>query len=246
MLSALAWLRDRFLGNDTQQHGEMQGEIIEDSYFVDDQSDLTGTTSFSSLTHVWDRDPHAALQVIRIQKIQRILADHGLPPEIIRYIIRLAEEARVLSVTRAETKSYTDDANECYLRTPPLMSHLMQNFLMRISVDIDSHDQGWSNEPNRSWIGTYQGSYTWWEIALERQNQQGEYIEVAREHLTHNIHASREFRRHTLDLTLPDTLTSLAQPNDVLSLWARTQFAGWVNIVRYARISVWIDWDAIG
>lgn len=195
-------------------------------------------------THVWDRDPHAALQVLRFRELQRALSEKGMPPELVRHILLLADEARMLSVTRAETMVYTDDADECYLRTPPIPSKLRHNFIRRIVVDIDSHDQGWSGERNRSWLGTYQGSYTWWELSLDRRNEQGEWEEVHRTHLTHNIHASREFRRHTLEFRADDPIAFDAQPGDRLSVWARTQFAAWVNIVRYARISVWLDWDA--
>lgn len=195
-------------------------------------------------THVWDRDPHAALQVQRYRELQYVLSEKGMPPELVRHILLLADEARMLSVTRAETMVYTDDANECYLRTPPIPSKLRHHFLRRIVVDIDSHDQGWSGERNRSWLGTYQGSYTWWELTLERRNEQGEWEEVHRTHLTHNIHASREFRRHTLEFHMDDSIALDAQPDDRLCVYARTQFAAWVNIVRYARISIWLDWDA--
>ncbi|WFD01393.1 hypothetical protein MOBT1_000056 [Malassezia obtusa] len=234
MLGVVEWLRALLAG-------EAPHEPTNDTDLVTDHDEARAPDHPGQ---VWDRDPHAALQVIRYRKVQRLISERGLPPELVRHILLLAEEARTLSASRAETMVYTDDANECYLRTPPLPSKLLRHFLLRVVVDIDSHDQGWSSDPNRSWLGTYQGSYTWWELSLDRQGADGEWAEVHRVHLTHNIHASHDFRRHTLTFTAEDPVVSDAQPGDVLSLWARTQFMAWVNIVRYARISVWIDWEA--
>lgn len=251
MLAVLAWLRTQLERTWTPRTAENLAETTPAPSPPTTPSDTASEPAEASdrcpdaSIHVWDRDTHLPLQAIRFRKLQHILAQRGLPPELVRYVLLLAEEARMLCVSRADYTLYGNNTNARYLRTPPLPSKLMHHFLLRVVVDIDSHDQGWSSDPHEEWRGTYQGSWTWWELSLDRpRHDEDGYFEVHRVHLTHNLHASRDFRRHTLTFRRHDPIAWDAQPGDVLSLWARTQYPGWTNFVRYARISVWMDWDA--
>lgn len=269
MLSIAGWLRGLLLGSDAAREQRDNDTHTQFPFLFEDvpPPENRGT---GGAAYVWDRDPHMALQVERHRALQEILSHKGLPPELVCYILVLSDDARMLSVTRAEDQVYTNDANVCHLQTPPLPSKLVRHFVARIVVDTDSHDQGWSSDPMREWIGTYQGSYTWWELSLHRKDPEATgaeapkaevpgpddtseveeadpmpgYTEVHRTHLTHNIHGSRDFRRHTITLERGHPILEDARPGDVLCLWARTQFMAWTNFVRYARISVWLDWDA--
>ncbi|WFD04968.1 hypothetical protein MVES1_000293 [Malassezia vespertilionis] len=213
---------------------------------------------------MWDPDEHAPMKTMRVCAIRSILATKGLPPELIREVFIFADEGRELSMTRTEVTTYTFNACVRYLRTPCIFSRMQRNFLYRIEVDIDSHDQGWSQDPNRDWIGTYQGSYTWFELTLDRplymkddvsegssssdastHSEHGaSFEEIHRIFLTHNIHGVHAFKRHTIVLAPDQPIVQDARPGDSYSLWARTQYTGWANTVRYARVSLWLDWDA--
>lgn len=204
----------------------------------------------------WDipdeRDLRVEAQKERHAAIQCLLAHRGLPPELIQYICLDANEGLLCTVSRDDLVIYTDNANTVYLTTPPLSSSFVRDFVLQVTVDTWSHDQGWSSEPNRDWLGTYQGSYTWWELTLDRpialrpedsdDTTQPPTNEVHRIHVCHNIHASREFKHHTLTLHRDHPLLRDIQQGDRLSLWARTQYPGWTNIVRSAQIHVRFCW----
>ena len=188
----------------------------------------------------WD-DTNVTQQYARYRLIRQLLYHKRLPAELTHYICTLADEALVRDITTSCETQFWDNADVVYLRTPPLDSALVRHFLCSVTVDTDSHDQGWSSDPNRDWHGTYQGSYTWWELALERPS--GE--EVLRQRLCTNVHASLEYKRHSIVLGAENPLLQEARARDMLALRARTQFPGWVNFARYARIRVRFDWGAI-
>ncbi|WFD22386.1 hypothetical protein MEQU1_001056 [Malassezia equina] len=205
----------------------------------------------------WDVPSERSLQreaqQARHTEIQCVLAHQGLPPELIQSICWEANEGLLCSVSRDELAMYSDNANEVYLTTPTLTSSLVRDFCLEITVDTWSHDQGWSSDPHRDWLGTYQGSYTWWELTLDRPTpsssetgndaSQPHTDEVHRIHVCHNIHASSEFTHHKLTLQRDHPLLRDIQQSDRLSLWARTQYPGWTNIVRSARIQVRFCWS---
>jgi len=205
----------------------------------------------------WDDPEKRSLRVEAQQErhaeIQRLLAHQGLPPELIQYICLDANEGLLCRVSRDDLVMYTDNANSVYLTTPPLSSSLVRDFVLEVTVDTWSHDQGWSSDPNRQRLGTYQGSYTWWELTLDRpiaphtedsdDAPSSQTEEVHRIHVCHNIHASREFKHHTLTLHRDHPLLRGIQQGDRLSLWARTQYPGWTNIVRSAQIHVRFCWS---
>lgn len=211
----------------------------------------------------WDVDTESDAssmesQVARHRSIQRILSQKGLPPELLRRVDAFADEGYDLCVSRSFLGMYTNNANTRYLYTPPLASSLHHGCLLRVEVEMDSHDQGWSSEPNRSWLGTYQGSYTWWDLTLERPAQAAQssaetgsdteedvpaWTEIHRQELCRNIHASDAFKVHTITLDTSSPIVQDAQPGDRLCVWVRTQFPGWINFARHASIRVRLAWS---
>ncbi|WFD32335.1 hypothetical protein MSPP1_003380 [Malassezia sp. CBS 17886] len=229
-----------------------------------------------AVPRAWDTDTHEGMKRGRYLEIRDLITRKGLPPELSHAIFALAGEGCERSVSRGDSATYMSDANVRYIRTPQLASRLVQNFVMQVIVDVDSHDQGWSSDPNRGWVGTYQGSHTWWDLTLDRpvsahgahgdsDDNQGSgagsrhesplgrthersptprWDEVHRAVLARNLHASSQFRRHTATLGCDAPIVRDARPGDCYSLWARTQYPGWTNTVRYGRISVLFNWDA--
>ena len=220
----------------------------------------------------WDdasTDPEIDIeaQQHRYTQIKNVLLSKGLPLHLIAYIFRLAQDGLELSIERRVYAIYSNNANTRYLRTPPLESNYAGHFVLQVIVDIYSHDQGWSTDPHREWIGTYNGSHTWWDITLDRPDAASyakdhfanmddssdseresvftpvTYSEIHRRELCRNLHASDKFQLHTIVLSSDDPLVRDAQPGDVFSLWARTQYPAWMNLVSYARIRARLCWD---
>ena len=203
----------------------------------------------------------------RYMQIRDMLLSKGLPHHLIAYIFQLAQDGLELSIERQVYAIYSNNANTRYLRTPPLESKHVRNFVLQVVVDIYSHDQGWSTDPHREWIGTYDGSHTWWDLTLDRptiashsedrfactdDSSDSErnsvsttvtYTEIHRTELCRNLHASDNFQLQTIVLSREDPLVHDAQPGDVFSLWARTQYPAWMNFVSYARIRARLCWD---
>lgn len=220
----------------------------------------------------WDdasTDPEIDIeaQQHRYTQIRSMLLSKGLPHHLIAYIFRLAQDGLELSIERRVYAIYSNNANTRYLRTPPLESNYAGHFVLQVIVDIYSHDQGWSTDPHREWIGTYNGSHTWWDLTLDRPDAASyakdhfanmddssdseresvftpvTYSEIHRRELCRNLHASDKFQLHTIVLSSDDPLVRDAQPGDVFSLWARTQYPAWMNLVSYARIRARLCWD---
>lgn len=233
----------------------------------------------------WDDLPNDDIFSIRAQElrcaqIQRLLSKKRLPPELISHILFLAQEGLELAVERRYDATYTNNANTRYLCTPKLESAYVRNFVLQVTIDTVSHDQGWSSDPNQDWIGTYQGSHTWWDLTLDRPVERSRlfsrdhahvdavqssfadstgssdsevddvdspsswaYTEIHRKELCRNVHASSAFRHHTVTLDYDDPIVRDARPGDIISLWARSQYPGWVHIVSCARILVRVRWS---
>ena len=182
------------------------------------------------------------------------LASRHLPFEIEHLImeqLQLSDTLR-LSVTRDDAITYSSNANMRHVRTP-----IMRLKPVEMLIEIESHDQGWSSEPTER-HGTYEASYTWWDLTLERPkddmssedrakaasvNEDDPFGEVLRVELQRNVHASSDFRLHTIRLKQDHELLRAFRPGDTVCLWARTLYPGWANSVRMARISVWMDYD---
>lgn len=203
----------------------------------------------------------------RYVQIRDMLFSKGLPYHLIAYIFQLAQDGLELSIERQVYAIYSNNANTKYLSTPQLESNHPRNFVLQVVVDIYSHDQGWSTDPHREWIGTYDGSHTWWDLTLDRPvlashsddrlaypddssdsernsvSTTAMYAEIHRTELCRNLHASDKFQLQTIVLSSDNPLIQDAQPGDVFSLWARTQYPAWMNFVSYARIRVCLCWD---
>lgn len=253
---------------------------------------ISDTTEPPMPTH-WDADAHERDKMLYYRRLWYLLSQKKLPPEISYRIFWLAEEGLDVSVSRDDTVTFSHDANMRYLRTPQIRTRLVRNFLIKVVVDIESHDQGYSSDPNADWRGTYNGSHTWFDLSVDRridassgegkrgagddgerardgergdgdhgeQHERHEHPhrrerrdsppraeawrEVERVELQRNIHASHHFKHHTIVLPADNSLVRAVEPGDSLSLWARTQYPAWTNTVKYARISLWLDWDAI-
>ncbi|KAF9033750.1 hypothetical protein BDZ89DRAFT_1062848 [Hymenopellis radicata] len=98
-----------------------------------------------------------------------------IPAELIEIILDMAEywpsvrSERFLDVAvksaRREGSPYPT-AEWCYLVSPRVPSHA--KFVKAITIQTESCDQGWGGEPEHR--GTYNGSWTWFEAAIIRSD----------------------------------------------------------------------------
>jgi hypothetical protein len=114
--------------------------------------------------------------------------------------------------------------------TPPVDSVW---WIKEIVVTTTSRDQGWSDTPEHR--GTYNQSYTWFDIAIKRPITPGgpfEYLpgdfEVQR-----NKHAHPVWETHTVTLPLDDPFFQRLRTGDVLVLLAKSRYP-----VSLSRINV--------
>lgn len=109
--------------------------------------------------------------------------------------------------------------------------------LRRVVVQTISKDQGWSSYPRDH--GTHNNSWTWFDIALVR-NEDGEEKEIIRRKLWSNVHASRQMTVHVADLKCGDDIVDKAIRGDRLCIWASARFPGWRCEIEKVRIWIFI------
>ena len=97
-------------------------------------------------------------------------------------------------------------------------------WLKEVIVTMTSRDQGWSETPEHR--GTYNQSYTWFDIAIKRPITPGgplEYLPGDFE-LQRNKHAHPLWETHTVPLPLDDPFFQRLRAGDVLVLLAKAKY----------------------
>ncbi|OCF45765.1 hypothetical protein I317_00253 [Kwoniella heveanensis CBS 569] len=110
-------------------------------------------------------------------------------------------------------------------------------WLRKVVIETFSKDQGWSSG-NPAHYGTYEGSYSWFEISLLRGARE---VEGSRHTVQHNVHAGQYFKRHRNVLQPDHPTLALAQPGDQIVLWVRARYPGWKNLINEAAITVFFS-----
>ncbi|WRT64598.1 uncharacterized protein IL334_001531 [Kwoniella shivajii] len=112
-------------------------------------------------------------------------------------------------------------------------------WIRKCVIEILSKDQGWStNDPSH--YGTYEQSYSWFDVALWRREGGVEReVEGSRHAIQNNVHAGQYFKAHRIILSTDHPTIKLAQPGDWIVLWARAKYQGWENHVKEAAVTVY-------
>ncbi|WWC86722.1 uncharacterized protein L201_001600 [Kwoniella dendrophila CBS 6074] len=128
--------------------------------------------------------------------------------------------------TRSNSRLTTEsDLNENY----------DQVWVRKCIIETLSKDQGWSSG-NPAHYGTYEQSYSWFEISLLRGDKE---VENSRHSIQNNVHAGQYYKSHTVTLHSDHPTLKLVEPGDRIVLWVRAQYQGWMNWVKEASISVY-------
>ncbi|KAK8847574.1 hypothetical protein IAR55_005433 [Kwoniella newhampshirensis] len=106
-------------------------------------------------------------------------------------------------------------------------------WVREVVIETLSKDQGWSSF--REHYGTYEQSYSWFEVSLLRD---GREVEGSRHSIQNNVHAGQYFKAHSNTLGRDHPTVKLAKPGDRFVLWARAKYPGWSNNVTEAAITV--------
>lgn len=113
---------------------------------------------------------------------------------------------------------------------------------LQMLVDLESHDQGWASdapEHNR----TYHACWSWSELEVKAPGD----TEPLRVEVGPNLRAHRSYRLHrrifspTSDIDAP--VLEHIVPGSQLRLFLRSQFPGWINNAKYARMVVTFAFD---
>ena len=154
----------------------------------------------------------------------------------VRHLLHLPEHGPVTVGTVEGPKSETIiDQREEILRVsndsvPYLVSRPIPagKALKKVVITVISKDQGWSGHQNDH--GTYQNSWTWFELSVGSDSGERWRGEVVR-----NLHAHGDFKEHTIEI-LDGKLYEKAESGDVLTVWALAKFSGWKNTVKKVKI----------
>ncbi|WVQ79882.1 hypothetical protein IAT38_001982 [Cryptococcus sp. DSM 104549] len=104
----------------------------------------------------------------------------------------------------------------------------------KVVVETVSHDQGWSNF--NQYYGTYEQSYSWFEVALLRD---GKEVEGSRYTVQYNVHAGQYFKHHSNTLGADHPTVKMAREGDRFVLWVRAKYPGWTNNIREGSLTVY-------
>lgn len=148
-----------------------------------------------------------------------------------------------LRSTSSKAQKIRIDQNDAQLGLPYLLSDPVQGRgnapVRQVKFLIRSHDQGWSSYPEHH--GTYEGSCTWFEVAIQRNN--GEWVDFGNEDrsLTWNVHANPKPREYCIIYGRHSPKRRCRwmdriEPGDRIAIIPKAAYPGWVNYVESASI----------
>ncbi|KAJ5332592.1 hypothetical protein MYU51_018919 [Penicillium brevicompactum] len=162
---------------------------------------------------------------------------HLLPAELVLDILALAEYWLETAVMRGDVLTY-DDVN--YAKRQPYLTSepIPEGRLEEIRIDIWSHDQGWSSY--RESYGTYENSWTWFELAIEKFEGRTVIGKTDSIRLATNVHAQKEAQHHQIVFSRQNnvTLMQALETGDRVSIIPLARFPGWRNTVERASIQI--------
>ncbi|PSN70473.1 ankyrin [Corynespora cassiicola Philippines] len=127
-----------------------------------------------------------------------------------------------------------------YILTGPLQLG-NRHSIREVAFITRSHDQGSSNHSELQ--GTYEGSYTWFEVAIQKADGSWHDFGTDDPRIIINVHGSNQVKEHCaeyghcwpkMQCQWLDTL----EQGDRIAVLAKARFLGWVNFVHSVRIEL--------
>lgn len=95
-------------------------------------------------------------------------------------------------------------------------------FISRVVIQTESHDQGWSSYPQDQ--GTFNNSWTWLNLALVRNPTGSVPTETPPDwRIYTNLHASRTWQTKEVVLDMSNEIIGALRPGDSLAIWAEAR-----------------------
>ncbi|KAG5207353.1 hypothetical protein GTR04_3008 [Trichophyton interdigitale] len=164
----------------------------------------------------------------------------GLPETIMARILDEAEFWVASSVRRERELYFTEnDRIRPYIEVE---YPALQGYLRRIDILTVSHDQGWCSQGVRD---SYDGSYTWFEIRVLRNDPEQVYETHEGEGLMlqANVCAQRRTRTHYNQIRPRDAKLAAwmaaVGPGHRIAVFPRALYQGWVNYVECIELKLW-------
>ncbi|CAG8137416.1 unnamed protein product [Penicillium salamii] len=161
-----------------------------------------------------------------------------LPRFIILQILELARYWILHKAWRKGTLCVTED--DCRERAPYLATELVPGLkypVQEIVFRICCHDQGWSSDPENH--GTFNGSFTWFELDIERPSDPGYGGHPRHQCLLRNLHACSQVACYTVHFNQSTDWVRNLQVGDRISIIPMARYPGWMNFVKQASIEVY-------
>ncbi|KAJ5351595.1 hypothetical protein N7452_000569 [Penicillium brevicompactum] len=191
------------------------------------------TMSSDSSSQAQHHHPRNLAEAVETYNILR----HLLPAELVLDILALAKYWLETAVMRGDVFTY-DDVN--YAKRQPYLTSepIPEGRLEEIRIDIWSHDQGWSSY--RESYGTYENSWTWFELEIEKFEDRTVIGKTDSIRLATNVHAQKEAQHHQIVFSRQNnvTLMQALETGDRVSIIPLARFPGWRNTVERASIQI--------
>jgi hypothetical protein len=94
-------------------------------------------------------------------------------------------------------------------------------FISRVVIRTESHDQGWSSYPQDQ--GTFNNSWTWLDLALVRKPSESTPEAPPDWRIYTNLHASRSWQSKEVILDTSNEIIGALRPGDSLAIWAEAR-----------------------
>ena len=151
----------------------------------------------------------------------RMLLRNFVPTEIADIILHQAEYYHVVSanverpLTIVDQRSYRADVPILSLTFNDPGDEDLLSSILRVSLVIEGHDQGWSGFPQDK--GTTNNSWTWYSIGTADPH-------THEERLATNLHAVRDTQTHSFDCDRDSDIVQMIRRDRVIQVWAHARY----------------------
>ena len=146
----------------------------------------------------------------------RFLLQVFLPFELADVILHQAEYYCVIS-NETDRPQQVQNADHLCASTDALSAEEVKS-IVRLSVVIQGHDQGWSSYPEDR--GSTRNSWTWYTLQLEGPDG----VDVPMERLATNLHAVKETQTYKFEWHRGDDIVKRIQPGQSIAVWAHARY----------------------
>ena len=179
---------------------------------------------------------HRELSRYQVVRESLLAGEYGVPPLPELVVDKIIDDARYWNWVSKETRAYKAvmESRKPYLSIEvPAECHQVKIVVM----ECQSTDQGWSNYPIDKTIR--QDFWTWGDLSVQSSEAVEEFKldDVYTNNL--QLYTIGNWNEHRKEYGVLDQLVQRLTPGKRLVLSLNAMFPGWVNFVRYAKLTVY-------